>query len=144
MPTRMIENNGGIAWKGMSPRVALISGLLRGMGLRCPVNMQFSHLASADLRDAELSDRNHQTQLDGSYLRGAALCNAKIVMASMKIVHMEKGDLRRASFGGGLAACSRGAQQPRPPQLPPRPAALLAAQLPPRPRRPPPPSCCSR
>jgi hypothetical protein len=107
----------------MSPRVALVSKLLLGMGERCPKNMSYANLCGLDLRgwmrDVAKPDIAMEISLSYSFLRNVSL-NASTIGAKMSL----KGSIAGRSSFAGAYLCEtlllpRRAQPPgaRPPAI---------------------------
>ena len=98
----------------MSPRVALVSSLLRAMGWHCPTDMRFSFLWAANLAGAKLSYHQYWNQavdtinpvdLSGSLLGDIVLVGAHVHRSTLRGVHFCAASLQKCDFSyGNLAA----------------------------------------
>jgi hypothetical protein len=90
-----------LPWKlQMCPRVALLSALLRAMGMQCPPDMRFASLAFANLVGTQLSYGAHPVDLSGSCMAGSVLTGGGFQRARLRGTHLYEASMQKCDLWG--------------------------------------------
>jgi hypothetical protein len=91
---------GKIKKRSMSPRVALMSTLIRALGPHCPRDLSFASLKHANLHNTILSSASHKVVLSGAWLEKANMVECQLKYATMRGCNLRHVDMQGSDLTG--------------------------------------------